>query len=56
MLTFLSDYLPTVIGAAVVFALVALLTVHLMRKRRKQKETGCGGCCGCPNAGMCHPK
>ena len=56
MLAYLAQNLPTLIGAAIVLAVLALVTVKMVRDHRAHKG-GCGcGCGGCPNAGACHPK
>ena len=56
MLAYLAQNLPTLIGAAIVLAVLALVTVKMVRDHRAHKG-GCGcGCDGCPNAGACHPK
>ena len=56
MLADLAQNLPTLIGAAIVLAVLALITVKMVRDHRAHKgRCGCG-CDGCPNAGACHPK
>ena len=56
MLAYLAQNLPTLIWAAIVLAVLALVTVKMVRDHRAHKG-GCGcGCDGCPNAGACHPK
>lgn len=56
MLAFLTDNLATIIGAAVVAGVLALIVTKMIRDHKKHKG-GCGcGCSECPNAGACHPK
>ena len=48
--------LPTIIGAAVVAAvLIAIIVRGIVRRRRGKGGCGCG-CDSCPSAGICHPK
>ncbi|MGI5884125.1 MAG: FeoB-associated Cys-rich membrane protein [Candidatus Spyradocola sp.] len=55
MLARFVQFLPTLIGAAVVFGVLALVAAKMVRDHRRHKG-GCGcGCGGCPNAGACHP-
>ena len=54
MLTFLSQNLATILISLALFAVVALVIVHLVRNRRKGKSScGCN-CAGCPMPGACH--
>jgi hypothetical protein len=56
MFSFLSRHLPTIIGAMVVFGLVALSVAKQIRDYRSHKS-GCGcGCDHCPGARACHPR
>ena len=58
MLAYLAQNLPTLIGAAIVLAVLALVTVKMVRDHRAHKGgCGCGCACdGCPGSGACHPK
>ena len=52
MLTFLSQNLATILISLALFAVVALVIVHLVRNRRKGKSScGCN-CAGCPMSGQ----
>ena len=56
MIAYISANLPTILGAAVVFGVFALIVAKQII-RRKQHKGGCGcGCDGCPNPGACHTK
>lgn len=44
----------TVIVALIVLLIVISIIIYMIRKRKAQKNSGCGGgCCGCPMAGDC---
>lgn len=48
--------LPTIIGAAVVAAvLITIIARGIVRRRRGKGGCGCG-CDSCPSAGICHPR
>ena len=48
--------LPTILGAAIVAAVLIAIVVQGIRRRRRG-QSGCGcGCESCPNAGVCHPR
>lgn len=56
MLEFLMNNLGTIIVAAVVLAILALVTIGMISDRKRGRSS-CGGACGgCPNAGLCHAK
>ncbi len=56
MLAYLAENLPTIIGAGIVVAVLALIGVKLVRDHRRHRGGCACGCDGCPNAGACHPK
>lgn len=53
MQNFVSNYLGTIIVAAVVAAILILVLVKYIKDKRAGKSS-CGGCQGCPNAQYCH--
>ena len=54
MISYISAYMPTIIGAAIVFGVFILIVVKQII-RRKYRKPGCGcGCDGCPNSSFCH--
>jgi hypothetical protein len=54
MFALLARHLPTIIGAMIVFGLVALSVAIQIRDYRSHKN-GCG-CGHCPGARTCHPR
>ena len=49
--------LESIIAAAVLLAVLVLVSLYLIRCKKRGKHLcgGCGGACGgCPNAGACH--
>ena len=54
MQNFVSNYLGTIIVAAVVAAILILVLVKYIKDKRAGKSSCGGGCQGCPNAQYCH--
>ena len=56
MLAWLSQNAATIIICAVLIAVVATITVSMVKNRKKGKSScGCG-CANCPMSGSCHSK
>ena len=52
---FLMNNLGTIVVAAILLIVLALVAKKMISDR-KQGKSSCGGSCGCcPNAGLCHP-
>ncbi|MGN0601303.1 MAG: FeoB-associated Cys-rich membrane protein [Oscillospiraceae bacterium] len=56
MLSWIAENIYTIIICIVLIAIVASVTVNIIRNTRNGK-TSCGcGCSGCPMNGSCHSK
>ena len=56
MFSWLLENLATMIIGIMLFALIVLITVRMVRNKRKGKSScGCG-CSACPMEGACHRK
>ena len=54
MASFFAENWGTILVAAVVVAIIAVIVVKMLKDKRKGK-TSCGcGCANCPSAGICH--
>ena len=47
---------PTIIIAAVIAAVFAVIVVNGIRNKKKGKSSCSCGCGGCPMSGQCHPE
>ncbi len=57
MLTLLRENLATILIAAVLVCVVALVIRKMVRDRRSGASCNCGcGCKECPSASICHKK
>ncbi len=54
MLQWLQQNIATILVAAVVFAVLALVVVKMVRDRKRGKTSCSCGCGGCPHADACH--
>lgn len=51
---FITENIGTIIVGIIIIAVVAGITVKLIRDKNKEK-TSCGcGCSNCPSSGICH--
>ena len=58
MLAMISELLPTIIGAVLVFGVVGLIVYREYKNHKAGKHScSCGGACGsCPGSALCHPQ
>ncbi len=54
MLQFIVDNYSTILLGALLLAVVAIVIVHLIRKKQSGKSVGCDCCSGCPGEPHCH--
>lgn len=55
MLTFIVQNLSTILVGTALLAVVAGISVSLLRGKKSGKSAGCGcGCSGCPGTSFCH--
>ncbi len=54
MLAWLSEYLGTVIAALLLLAVIAAVTVSLVRAKKAGRSTCGANCAHCAMAGSCH--
>ena len=53
-MTFLLDNLGTIIVAAVVLGIAALIVLKYFKNKKAGKASCAGGCSNCPYSGKCH--
>jgi hypothetical protein len=57
MIQFIVQNLANIIISAVIAAIVVLISINLVKKKKSGKPIACSsGCAGCPSAGMCHQR
>ena len=54
MIAWLTENLATIVVAAVVFAVLALVVVKMIRDKKRGKSACSCGCGSCPHASACH--
>jgi len=55
MVNFLAQNLANIVIGALLVAIIAAISVNLIKKKKSGKSVGCGcGCDNCPSSGICH--